>query len=82
MCLNDWSPILLGRVGIFYDNRWIENIWKRIKYEWFTAFPTSNLNSNEISSRIEEYINYYNNIRLTKIDGLWTTPSIYASNFN
>lgn len=71
----------LGRVGISYDNRWIENIWKRIKYEWFTIYPTNNCNSDKVSHIIKEYTNYYNNIRLTKIDGSWTTPSMYASNF-
>lgn len=71
----------LGRVGVSYDNRWIENIWKRIKYEWFTAFPTNNLDFDDTVVIIKEYTNYYNNIRLTKIDGAWTTPSVYARNF-
>lgn len=71
----------LGRVGVSYDNRWIENLWKRLKYEWLSIYPLDNCCYHEIKIIIKNYINYYNNQRLTKIDGVWVVPSIYARNF-
>lgn len=71
----------LGRVGVSYDNRWIENLWKRLKHEWLSIYPLDNCCIVEIKRIIKTYKEYYNNQRLTKIDGHWVVPSIYARNF-
>lgn len=64
----------LGRVGCSYDNRWIEDLWKRIKYEWFTIYPTNNISEIEIINNIEKYIDFFNNRRLSKFSGTWDIP--------
>lgn len=64
----------LGNVGCSYDNRWIEDFWKRIKYEWFTVYPTNNISLLEVSNNIERYVDFFNNKRLSKYSGKWDIP--------
>ena len=64
----------VGNVGCSYHNRWIEDFWKRIKYEWFTIFPTSNISISEVSYNIDRYVEFFNNTRLSKFTGNWNIP--------
>ncbi len=66
-----------GRVGCSYDNRWIEDFWKRIKYEWFSKYPTKNINSYEIEKNMKRYKWLHNYKRLTTINGLLVAPMEY-----
>lgn len=64
----------VGIVGCSYHNRWIEDFWKRIKYEWFTIYPTNKVTLFELHLKIKEYINFFNNYRLSKFSGSWNIP--------
>lgn len=64
----------LGNVGCSNDNRWIEDFWKRIKYEWFTVYLTNNISLLEVSNNIERYVDFFNNKRLSKYSGKWDIP--------
>lgn len=65
----------LGNAGCSYHNRWIEDFWKRIKYEWFTIYPTNNITPDEIEKNIERYVNFFNNKRLSMFTGSWNIPT-------
>ena len=64
----------VGIVGCSYHNRWIEDFWKRIKYEWFTIYPTNKVTLLELHLKIKEYMNFFNNYRLSKFSGSWNIP--------
>ena len=61
----------VGIVGCLYHNRWIEDFWKRIKYEWFTIYPMNKVTLLELHLKIKKYIDFFNNSRLSKFSGSW-----------
>lgn len=71
----------LGRVGCSYDNRWIEDFWKRIKYEWFTQYPTEHLSNDYVQLLINNYISFFNFERLTLKNDSWLTIPEIEKNF-
>lgn len=71
----------LGNVGCSYHNRWIEDFWKRIKYEWFTIYPTHNITPIELQRNIERYVDFFNNKRLSKFTGTWNIPMKVDNSF-
>ena len=64
----------VGNVGCSYHNRWIVNLWKRIKYEWFTIYSTSNISIAEVLHNIDKYVEFFNMKRLSKFTGRWNIP--------
>ncbi len=71
----------MGRAGESYDNRWIEEIWKRIKGEWFSIYPTKNISIQQIQQHINDYIYFFNEKRLSIFTGKWTTPAEFEQSF-
>lgn len=71
----------LGRVGNSYDNRWIEDFWKRIKYEWFTQYPTEHLSNEYVQMLIDKYIHFFNFERLALKNNSWLTVPEIEKNF-
>lgn len=50
----------LGRIERSYDGHWIEDFWKRIKYDWFTQYPTIDSTNDRVINLMHEYRNFFN----------------------